>query len=111
MITDQEKKEIIDAAVEKALLMLPEVVSRLFMEKTAMKKMAEKFFGDNPTFKDNKDIVGSVLEELESKNPGKAYSEILNEAGPIITSRISQIGTANLSSVQKPSDLHVHGDL
>ena len=60
MITEEEKEEIINKAVERALLMLPDTVGNLIANHVALSKLNSKFYADHPEFRDKKDIVASV---------------------------------------------------
>lgn len=107
MITEKEKEEIIDTAVERALLMLPEVVANLFKEKIALKNLAENFFKSNPEFEKHKDIVASTIQQIEGRNPGKKYVDVLREAEPEIKKRIGLVSNVDFSSVERPSRLRL----
>jgi predicted RNA-binding protein with EMAP domain len=106
MITDEEKKEIIgeavEKAVEKALLLLPEVVGSLMANHAALAKLNSQFYKDNPEFKDRKDVVTSVVEMIEGKNPLKKYEDILTEAVPEIRQRLLTIKGMDTAKVEKP---------
>jgi hypothetical protein len=84
MITDEERQAIINEAVEKALLKLPEVVGNLMANHAASIKANREFYEAHPELKDHKEIVVSVLEKLESENPGVPYTQLLTKALPII---------------------------
>lgn len=99
MITESERQEIIDAAVEKALLMIPEVVGNMMTNHMAMSKLNSKFYKDNPEFKDHKDDVVSVIEMIEGQDPTVDYEEILKKSVPEIKRRISVLGDVNLKNV------------
>ncbi len=91
MLTEKEKQEIIDMAVEKALLMIPEVVGNMMTNHVAMTKINSKFYKDHPEFKDHKDAVVSVIEMIEGQDPTVDYKEILEKSIPEIKKRISTI--------------------
>lgn len=109
MISQEERDSIINEAVEKALLALPEVVSVLFMQKVSMKKLGEEFYKQNPQFTGHLDIVQSVLEELDANNPGKKHKEIFEKAVPIINQRIATAKSLNMDKTPKPTDLSFKG--
>jgi hypothetical protein len=88
MVTEEEKQEIIDKAVEKALLMLPEVIGNLMAQHVALSKMNSKFYADHPEFRDKKAIVASVIEMVEGNNPNLKYEDLLVKAIPEIQKRI-----------------------
>ena len=108
-MTDDEIKNMIlvevDKAVEKAVLLLPEVMSNLLQEKVAMQKLAKEFYAANKDFNAHKDIVGTTLEELETAEPGKQYKEILDKATPIIKKRIKDITLSDITNTTAPTNL------
>jgi len=105
-ITEEEKEEIINKAVEKALLMLPEVVGNLMTHHIAMSKINAKFYADHPEFRDHKEAVVSVIEKVEGANPLLKYEEILNIAIPEIRSRIETEKNLNTDSVSSNINLN-----
>jgi hypothetical protein len=85
---EQEKQEIIDLAVEKSLLMIPEVVGNLMTQMVTYQKLNSKFYKRYPEFKDKEDVVASVVEMIDGQNPTIEYNEILKKAVPKIRERI-----------------------
>lgn len=104
MITEEEKQEIIGLAVEKALLMLPEVIGNLMTNHASMAKINSKFYKDYPEFKDKKDIVISVIEMIDGRDPTSKYEDILKEAVPEIRKRISLTNTLDTKNVDSQSN-------
>jgi len=88
MITESERNEIINAAVEKTLLMIPEVIGNLLANHAALHKINTAFYTAHPEFKGKKDVVQSVVEMIEGKNPLLEYEEILDKAVPEIERRL-----------------------
>jgi len=106
---DQELKDYVNHEIETAFLAVPELVSKLFIERMAMRELAKKFYDNNKEFKKHGDIVASVLEEIEGKNPGKKYADLLVESVPIIQKRIALIeGLDTTDGVTKPEDLRIY---
>lgn len=99
MVTEEEKQEIINKAVEKALLMLPEVVGNLMTQHIALSKMNTKFYADHPEFSDKKNIVASVLEMIDGENPFMDYEDLLKKAVPEIRKRINVVKKLDISKV------------
>jgi hypothetical protein len=99
MITEEEKEDIINKAVEKALLMIPEVVSNMMAKHVMLNKLNAKFYEDHPEFKDHKEIVASVVEMLDGKNPTDDYAELLQSAIPEIRKRIGTVKELNMIDV------------
>jgi hypothetical protein len=112
MIEEQEKEEIISKAVERALLMLPDTVGNLIANHVALSKLNSKFYADHPELKDKKDIVASVVEMIEGRDPLKGYEDILKEAVPEIKKRINTFGHLDMERVKPPElDFKGHGEL
>lgn len=118
MIAESEKQEIIDKAVEKTLLMIPEVVGNMMTNHMTMTKINSKFYKDNPEFKDHKDAVVSVIEMIEGQDPTVDYKEILKKSIPEIRKRISTITGMNVKDVSpgfnkdfSNADPNSYGDL
>jgi len=99
MITEEERQSIINEAVEKSLLMLPETVGNLIANHIAANKSNSKFYADYPEFKDNKDVVTSVVEQVEGEHPFEDYEKLLIKAVPKIRERIATMGDLNLTEV------------
>lgn len=104
MITPEERQEIIDAAVEKALLVLPETMGSLITEHIATNKLNSQFYKDHPEFKDAKDIVASVIEKVDGENPLLNYKDVLGKAVPEIRRRIETVKSLNMDSVTPNPD-------
>lgn len=99
MIPEEEKQEIIDLAVEKALLLIPSVVGNMMAAQAALLENNKKFYGKYPEFKNHKDAVMSVVEQIEGNNPLLDHKDILNKAVPKIRERINTLGKLNLDTV------------
>lgn len=103
MITTEEKQEIINEVTEKLLLTLPEVIGNLIINHVALLDMNKKFYLDHPDLCDKKDIVASVVEMIEGRDPTADYKDILHQALPEIRERIKQIRNLNLDTPTKPN--------
>jgi hypothetical protein len=104
-LTKEEREEIVreavDKAVEKALLLFPEVVGKLMVEKFNTLKMNLDFYKKNPDFAKSKIIVESVIEEIARANPNIDYPKVLESAVPEIKKRLRSIKGLNLDPVTK----------
>jgi len=109
MITEEEKQEIIDKAVEKSMLILPEVVGNLITQHMTMSKINSEFYAAHPEFKDKKDIVASVVEMLDGENPLIDYKELLTKAVPKIRERIKITENLNTKLVNAEVDRNFNG--
>jgi hypothetical protein len=92
MITEEEKRDIIEQAKEEFLLMLPATIGNLLANHAAMTKLNAQFYKDHPEFAENKQVVASVLEKVDGENPLLPYEDKLNKAIPLIRERMQMIG-------------------
>jgi len=111
MITDEERNEIINQAVEKAMLVLPEVVGNLITQHVALSKLNSEFYASHPEFKDKKDIVASVVEMIDGENPLIDYKDLLDKAVPRIKERIKITEGLDLKSANLNIDRDFNGKL
>lgn len=110
MITDQEKEEIISKAVERALLILPEVVGSLITEHTTLLRVNKEFYEKYPQFKDHKDVVASVIESVEARELGQDYKTILEDSIGEINRRIKLVRNLDKKTAKRPN-LRINGEL
>ncbi|QGH73445.1 MAG: hypothetical protein [Podoviridae sp. cty5g4] len=89
MISEEEKELIIEEAKRRTLLAIPQVVGALMASQAAAHKLNTKFYSEHPEFAKRKDIVASVVEMIEGKNPLMSYEEILKLAVPEIKNKLS----------------------
>ena len=101
MITESEKQEIIDKAVEKALLMLPEVVGNMMTQHVTLTKLNTEFYANFPEFKDHKEIVAAIVEMVNGKNPLMTYEDILKESVPKIRERIHNVKYLDMQNISR----------
>lgn len=91
MITDEERQSIINEAVEKALLTLPEVIGNIITNQMTLVRTNREFYEKHPEFASRKDVVASVVEKLDGEHIGATYAEILNKAVPLIRDRMKTV--------------------
>jgi hypothetical protein len=108
-MTEEEKKEIIDLAVEKALLMLPEVVGNLMTQHATLVKMNSQFYKDHPEFAGHKAVVASVMEKVDGQDTLAKYEDKLKAAIPEIKSRIALLSTLDMKTVSSNPDRNFNG--
>lgn len=113
MITKEEKQEIINLAVEKTLLMIPEVVGNMMTNHVTMTEINKKFYEKFPEFRRRKDIVVSVIEMIEGQDPTVNYEKILEKSVPEIKRQIAL--TESVNTTKAPTtynrDFSNHGDI
>jgi len=101
MITPEERESIVNEAVEKALLSLPEVIGNLIVDHIAMNKLNREFYRDHPEFRDHKQTVVSIIEKIDgSSSPHMDYKDKLKKAVPEIKERIKTMESLNMDSVK-----------
>jgi len=101
MLTEDERNDIVNEAVERTLLAIPEVVGNLMANHAALHKINKKFYDAHPEFAARKDIVQSVVEAIEGKNPILEYEEILEKAVPEIQHRLLITKDVDVTNVTK----------
>ena len=117
MIPEEERQSIINEAVERTLLSLPDIVGNLIADQFKMLKLNKKFYDQYPEFIGNKDIVAAVIEQVDSENPGVDYDKLLEKAVPQIRSKLNLAKGLDTRSISKPNrnlaslKLSDHGDL
>ena len=102
MITAEERESIVSEAIERALLSIPEVIGNLISSHVSHTKVNKKFYEDYPDLAQTKDIVASVVEVVDSENPGMDYEKLLKKALPKIRERILVTKDLNITTVKEP---------
>jgi len=100
---DVIKEELINACVERILLRIPEIIGNLIVEKTERDKINKKFYEDYPEFTENRELVASIVEAEEGKDPTIDYKDILLNATPEIKSKLQMSKNLNNNTVNAPS--------
>lgn len=104
MITAEEREEIINAAVEKALLLLPDTVGTLMANQAALFRLNKEFYKKYPEFSDHREIVQTVMEKIDGENTLEDYDKKVEKAVPEIRERIKLMGKVDLKKVSKDPD-------
>jgi hypothetical protein len=110
-MTSEEKEEIINLAVERALLSLPEVVGNLMAQQAAFSKMNTQFYKENPEFVNHKQVVASVLEKIDGENPSLDYDKKLKSAVPLIRERIAMLSRLDMTKADRPNRDFNNGEI
>jgi hypothetical protein len=97
-LTEREE-QLVNIAVERALLLMPEAVQNMITSKTMTRELARKFFAENKDFSEHLDLVQAVIEKTELDNPGVPYSKILEMATPLVKEKLLTIGKTNFQPV------------
>ena len=108
-ITESEIEMIVDKAVEKTLLMIPEVIGNLITHHISLNKMNKDFYEKHPDLREHKEMVASVIEYTEGNNPPMDYSQLIEKAYPEIRKRLALTKDLDMETV-KPPDLTYNGE-
>jgi hypothetical protein len=103
VITEEERQSIIDEAVEKALLALPNVIGNLILNQISLTKLMREFYSKNPELSTSKDIVSAMLEKVEGENPGIEYPKIIDLALPLIRQQLQTINKTSFTPTNRPN--------
>ena len=86
VVSREERESIINEAIERVLLVTPEVIGNLITDHVAMNKINTDFYKNHPEFKDHKDTVASVIEKVNGENPLLDYKDVLGKGGGLLGS-------------------------
>ena len=109
-IMESEIEIIIDRAVEKTLLMVPEVIGNLITHHVSLNKLNKEFYEKNPDLREHKVMVASVIEHTEGQNPPMDYGKLIKKALPEIRKRLEVTQGLDMQKVTPP-DLNYNGEI
>ena len=89
-------------AIEEALRILPSVAQSLVTQAAGIYELRSKFYAENPSYAGNKELVASVMEQVEHKHPGATYDKLLELAKPEIESKLALHKTLASTDKRKP---------
>ena len=98
MVTEEDKQEIIDRAVERALLILPETIGNLMTQHAALAKLNSEFYKEYPEFREHKESVVAAMEKVDGENPLLKYEDKLKKAVPEIRERINLLKRLDMAT-------------
>ncbi len=118
-MTDEERQLIVNECVEKLLLLLPDVIGNLMMEKANALKLDKQFYKDHPEFANNTTLVKEVVDGLRREYPELEYKDILSKAYPLAKQQLKVTSSLDMKTVSKPNrnlaqlnlNLSDHGEL
>ncbi len=110
MIEEKEIEMIVDRAVEKTLLLIPEVVGNLITHHISVNKLNKEFYEKNPDLRDHKQMVASVIEQVEGNNLPMDYGKLVDKALPEIRKRLNDTKALDMKTISSPS-LSYNGEL
>ena len=99
---DNEER-IIDRAVEKALLLIPEVIGNLITHHISVNKINKDFYTKNPELQKHRELVASVIEKVEGNNLPMEYSKLIDMALPEIQKRVKETKGLDMETIEPPS--------
>jgi len=113
MITEEEKNEIVDMVVdrvmdmtvERLLLSIPATVGNMMASAAALNKTNKEFYAKHKEFDKHRDVVTSVVEMTEGKNPLLNHGELLEKAVPDIKRRIKTMSNLDMKKVTSKPNL------
>lgn len=103
MISEEERNSIVNEAVEKALLKLPEVIGNLIVNQVSAIKLNREFYTKYPEFAKVKNLVAEITTRVEGENLGLDYKEILAKAVPLIREQMRVTSKLDTSSITRPN--------
>ena len=95
MITPEERAELMSEITEHILLVLPAVISHLIQNVITLKELSTKFYETHKDLIQHKQLVGTMIEQLEFKYPGKNMEEILKLAAIEVRNVLQQQKSLN----------------
>ena len=98
----EHEEKLINEAVERALRLLPNVVSNVIKQTGTLKSLSQKFYSENKDLAGCKELVAKVMEKEEAENPGVSYDRLLQNVGPKVR-QIQSCGGFNVAEIKKPS--------
>ncbi len=111
-LVDEISNRVYNRVYERLLLVMPEVMGNRITQQIANSKINSAFYKAHPEFADKKEIVASVVESIEGKDPLRDYKDILNDAVPVVRERILTMKNLNMKVSDNPSrDFKSHGEL
>ena len=98
-----EIERVSNIVMQRLLLRMPEVVGNLMRSVALKKKLGTQLFHDHPDFVAHKQLVMKVIESVEGKDVTKDYSDVIQEAIPIIQRQIGLVDGINMTSIKPNS--------
>jgi hypothetical protein len=111
MISEIEKEEIINAAIERVLLRLPEIIGNLITNHATKLRLNKEFYEKYPDLKDHRNIVAATIERIEGDDPSRSFKDIMNDAVPEIRRQLKNLKNLDLKPVDKPKMKYDIGDV
>ena len=109
-ISKQLMREIVDNVTEEILLKIPDIIGTLMTNHVVLNKANKEFYKKYSEFRDHKNTVASVIEQVEGDNPHMDYQKLLDKAVPHIQDRIKSTLNLDTLNVSIPS-MEFNGEL
>ena len=115
-LSDEQMNKIINKAIEGILLQMPDVIGNLMKNHAVLHKTNREFYERYPEFAKHKNVVASVLQQIEGTNPTAKYEDILQQAMPEIQRQIDIVKNSSmkrkpLGEIDFSYDGSVHGEI
>jgi len=110
MITKEERDSIVNEAMEKVFIKIPDLIGNLMIRHAELIKINKEFYETNPDFAKHKDIVAKILGTVEGNNTLDTYQDIIAKATPMIKEKIGLIKNMSLDKVQDNPDINFKND-
>jgi len=102
-MNDKDRESIINEAVERALLKVPEVIGNLMTVYAEKTRVSTEFYKKFPEFNNHREIVAATIESVEDADPSKTFQQVIDAATPKIKERIGTMSGLDVDNVKKPS--------
>ena len=72
----EDMQKIVDKVIEEIMLQMPTVIGNLMKNHAMLNKLNHEFYTKFPSFQKHKDVVVSVIEQVEGSDLSLKYEDI-----------------------------------
>jgi len=101
-VVERLSSKLLDDAVEKLYLMLPDIIGNLITNHIAKLRINKDFYSKHPELRNKREVVASVVEMIEGQDPTVDYEDILQKAVPEVNKRLRITKSLDFKSVSEP---------
>lgn len=101
-MTKDEMDQIVNRCMEEILVQMPTVIGNLMKNHALLAKLNHEFYSKHPEFQNHKDVVTSVISQIEGGDLSLKYEDILSKAAPVIKDRLNTIGKLDMNVNTNP---------
>lgn len=98
-------------ATEHALRSVPNTIQNLLANAVELRKVSQDFYKNYSDLEPHKGLVVKVMEQVESKHPGKSYEEIAQKTAEETRRRLRAGEGLNMNRESKPSNGKINESL